>query len=146
MCRVARAIRLAKICSKEFTWSLCRQTDIKKEIERRLAGLKQVAEYNETCQCGRPKHRVTLVKADCSQFFKGASLKRGIDRTMSLLNRIQAAQRYNAIAVERASRRVRGFLCVETKKQKKENTGDHQFRGHPKSCEFLLFLIVHCCR
>ena len=107
---VARAVRLIKMLSGERTWTLWRQSQLKPVLKERVAHLKGHADCKIVCPCGKKKgNELSLIKIDAAQFFKAASLERGLERVRSLLTRVEQ-QGYDAVAV-RKSARCAGFLC-----------------------------------
>ena len=73
----AKAVRLAKLLSKELSWTLWNQSQLKHELFNRHAKLATVNCYVDFCVCGKPKNALSMIKADAVQFFKAASISRG---------------------------------------------------------------------
>ena len=83
---------------------------MKPVLKERVAHLKGHADCKIVCPCGKKKgNELSLIKIDAAQFFKAASLERGLERVRSLLTRVEQ-QGYDAVAV-RKSARCAGFLC-----------------------------------
>ena len=57
-----------------------------------------------------------MAKVDCSHFFKGSSLHRGISRSEQLLDRVSRLQRVAAVAIDKQCLRTKGFLCKASSK------------------------------
>ena len=75
-----------------------------------------VPRYRERCPCGRSKDRMLqAVKLDASQFYKSASVERGINSVCQLLDRVEEKMGKNAVAIYRAPR-CKGYLCGSAKK------------------------------
>ena len=56
-----------------------------------------------------------MAKFDASQFFKNASIERGIQRINELLSRVQKKTKLSAVAVHKGSR-MGGFMCHSRRK------------------------------
>ena len=108
---VARAVRLIKCLSREHTWTLWKQSQLKAVLEKRVAGLKRHVKYTKCCPCGCNKpEEMSMIKIDAAQFFKSASLERGLRRVADLLRRVESKFGCNAVAIKKSAR-VEGHLC-----------------------------------
>ena len=108
---VARSIRIAKISSKEKAWTVWKQADLKQEILQRVAALHSTMEFRSECPCGKHKTReLQVVKLDASQFFKAASVDRGVKRVVELLERVEQNTGKDAVAIYRLPY-AKGNLC-----------------------------------
>lgn len=87
---VARAIRLIKRISGEFSWTFWKQTDVARVLEVRFKKLVSPSRENKNvCPCGKSKQEISMVKMDAAQFFKSASLSRGIERIEKCLRELK---------------------------------------------------------
>ena len=99
---VALAIRITKICSKEPAWTVWNQIDLKAIIIQRVAKLKAIPSFASRCPCGAKKDRtLQAIKLDAAHFYKAASIERGIDAVLQLLDRVQERTRKSAVAIYR---------------------------------------------
>ena len=111
---VSRAVRLVKMLSGEHTWTLWKQSRLKPVLLHRVSLLKGDLSCVHCCPCGQKKeNELSLIKIDAAQFFKAASLERGLARVQSLLQRVEE-KGYDAVSV-RKSARCAGQLCKSTK-------------------------------
>ena len=125
---VSRAVRLLKQLSGEHTWTLWNQSQLKPVLLRRLSHLKGSEQCKKTCPCGKKKtHELSLIKIDAAQFFKAASLKRGLQRVRDLLDRVSKEKGFDAIAVQK-SNKSGAVLCKSTR------CSDQSFRVVTFSC------------
>ena len=77
----ARALRLAKKLSGEPSWTLWSQSDITHEFFVRYNKLVRLEALKEMCfSCREKKPETVMCKFDATQFFKNASVERGIRR------------------------------------------------------------------
>ena len=111
----ARAIRLTKKVSKEFTWTFWNQSEIGRILDVRFQQLEFDARFTHICPCGKSKNLISQIKLDAAQFFKQADICRGVRRIRELLNRVTRQTGLKAIAVSR-SQRVSGHLCKASRK------------------------------
>ena len=112
---VARAIRIIKMCSGEPVWTAWKQADLKQTILQRVAALRCLPQFEKQCPCGRSKSRMLqVVKLDAAQFFKAASVDRGISCVNKMLDRVEANTSKNAVAIYRLPH-VKGNLYRDKK-------------------------------
>ena len=111
----AKAVRLAKLLSRELSWTLWNQPQLKHELFNRHAKLATVNRYVDFCVCGKATNALSMIKADAAQFFKAASISRGVDRVKQQLNRIANSSGLTAIAVAK-NKSCDGFLCKPIRK------------------------------
>ena len=103
-------VRLAKILSKEFTWTLWKQTDVAKVLQERLDMLWKPGVYKSKCKCGNSKLPISSAKLDAAQFFKAASASRGMQRICEMLGSVSEKLGFEAVAVSR-SKPITGKFC-----------------------------------
>ena len=107
---IAKAVRQTKLLSKEHAWTLWNQSQFTHELLRRYHRLKQTNELTETCICGAAKNSLCMLKVDAAQFFKAASIDRGIARVHALLRRVSSKHKCNAIAIPN-NKHADGYFC-----------------------------------
>jgi hypothetical protein len=112
----ARALRLAVKLSSKHVWTCWNQSRITYEIRRRIAVLSLPDQFRNVCPCGRQKQRFVAIRVDAAQFFKAASVPRGIQRCKNFLAHLTARTKLDAVAVKR-TKKSSGFL-VKTSKRK----------------------------
>jgi len=111
MVLAARALRLAKKLSQEPSWTIWNQSQLPEEVAARLDKLCKPPEFERKCPCGKRKSNdLQAAKIDASQFFKDASVSRGVERTCQFLTRLQGRTGKTAVAVSRG-KKADGRLC-----------------------------------
>ena len=113
---VAKAIRSVKNLSKDPSWTLWRQCDLKDIVNAKVRKLVEIPELKHVCcSCGERKHTLELAKVDAAQFFKNACLERGIRRIVDLLDRVEEKFHRGAVAVPRVPH-INPHLCRANRK------------------------------
>ena len=132
----AKAVRLLKRLSGEHAWTLWNQSQFKHVLLGRHIQLATVPQFVNVCICGKVKKPLCMIKADAAQFFKAASIERGIDRVLQLLNRVSLKTGHTAIAVAK-NKALDGFLC---KADRKSNI-HHEVISFDRINQYLQFLL-----
>ena len=91
----------------ETEWHRCWDQKIVKD-------LKNVKAFEHVCPCGCQQTKMSMIKAEAAQFFKGASRERGAQRINTLLSEITKNIRHSAAAISRTSC-AKGHFCNPNK-------------------------------
>ena len=74
----ARSLRLCKKLSGEHLWTVWNLSKVAYVAHERVQKLVVVDDFIEKCPCGKAKDPVSVIRVDAAQFFKNASVKRGV--------------------------------------------------------------------
>jgi len=106
----ARALRLAWKHSEKEVWTCWNQSKISYEAYCRLSILRSHKDYAQHCPCGKKRaHTISIIRIDAAQFFKSASVDRGVRRVKTFLTRLEHKQGVKAVAVKKG-KKASGFL------------------------------------
>ena len=118
----ARALRLAWKLSEKQIWTCWNQSKIAYETYRRLLNLRSHIDYPQNCPCGNLRqHSISIIRIDAAQFFKSASVERGVQRVRSFLYRLEQKQGVKAVAVKKG-KKASGFLVKKNHRHSKHES------------------------
>ena len=105
----ARALRLCKKLSGEHLWTVWNLSKVAYVAHERFQKLCVVDEFVHCCPCGKSKDPISAIRVDAAQFFKNASVGRGVKKSATFLARLQFRTKFNGILVRR-SKKAFGYL------------------------------------
>ena len=147
MQKTARAARIAKLLSNDYSWTLPNLSLVAQVTRQRFNELVIVDKYRNLCPCGAcKKHTLTIIRMDASSFFSNAEMHRGISHLHLLLQRIQRRTGCNAVQIEPGTKCSGKFVKLKGRSHDQHTLSFAEIRSAfklaAKECHFLIGDIV----